>query len=224
MIHSCVDSSFISGVLADFWTSFIESYAFIIFFIAILLCSIVSYCLKSFGMYKIAKNRSFSNAYLSWFPFARYYLFGKISDDINKHKNVKSSHKGILLTLSVLNGVSSSILFGFLFVSIAELLGTAANTHTLYYEYWTHFVTNKINSFLIVITIIFVVSLLFNIFYCIYAHNIFQDYVPKISGLLCVVIVLNLFLFKDSLIDSTIFLSISTNEPESLKNNNQIIY
>ena len=224
MTYSCAASSFSSGFLTGFWASFAELYI-CIFFIIILLCSLVSYCLKCFGMYKMAKNRSFDNAYLAWFPFARYYLFGKISDDINKQKNVKSSHKGILLTLSVLNGVSSLILFVFLFVSIAEFLGAAASsTYTISYDYWTNFINNKVSSFLIMITIIYIVSLLFNIFYCIYAHNIFQDYVPKISGLLCVVIVLNLFLFKDSLIDSTIFLSISTNEPESLKNNNQIIY
>lgn len=224
MTYSCATGSFSSGFLTGFWASFVEVYI-CIFFIAILLYSLVSYCLKSFGMYKMAKNRNFDNAYLAWLPFARFYLFGKISDDINKQKNVKSSHKGILLTLSVLNCVSSLILFVFLFVSIAEFLGAAASsTYTISYDYWTNFITNKVNSFLIIITIIYIVSLLFNIFYCIYAHNIFKDYVPKLSGLLCVVIVLTLFVFNDSLIDSAIFLSISTNEPESLKNNNQIVY
>ena len=73
-------------------------------------------------MYKMAKNRNFDNAYLAWLPFARFYLFGKISDDINKQKNVKSSHKGILLTLSVLNGVSSLILFLMIIGQILSLI------------------------------------------------------------------------------------------------------
>ncbi len=224
MIYSCTASSFGSGVLTGFWASFIEIYICVIF-IFLLLFGLIAYCLKSFGMYKMAKNRNFDNAYLAWFPFARYYLFGKISDDINKHKNIKSSHGGILLTLSILNSVCSLILLVFVFVSTAELLGAAAtSTYIISYDYWMNFLTNKINSFLIMITIILIISLLFEVFYCIYAHNIFKDYVPKISRVLSIIIILALFVFKDSLIDSAVFVSISTNEPESLKNNNQIVY
>lgn len=212
MIYSCATNNFSTEFLTDFGYSIIGS-CLLIFFMAILIFSLASYCLKSIGIYKIAKNRNFNNAYLSWFPFARHYLFGKISDDINKQKNVESSQRGILLVLSVLNGIGELIFCVFLFISVVELMKVDVNSYAVSYTYWA----NKINFFLTMLTIIYMVSLLFNIFYCICAHNIFKDYVPKLSGLLCFLVVLSLFVFNDSLIDSVIFLSISTNEPESLK-------
>lgn len=225
MAYFCDASSFSSGFLTGFWTSFTEFYICIIF-IAILLCGLAAYCIKSFGMYKMAQIRNLDSAYLAWFPFARQYLFGKISDDINKHKNIQSSNRVILLSLSILNGIATFILGIFLFISLAEIIGAASTlTISFSYDYYINLWASKFNSFIVIITIMAIISLLFNIFYCIYANNVFKDYVPKISALLCTIIVLNVFIFHNNmLVDSVIFLSISTNEPESLKPNNQSVY
>lgn len=224
MTQFCDVSTFSSGFLTGFWTSMAEFYMFTII-IALCVCGVMAYCIKSFGMYKMAQKRNFDNAYLAWFPFARYYLFGKISDDINKIKNRQSSNRVILLVLSILNSMSTLIFFTFVFVSIVELLSSASTvTYSSSYEYWTTLFTNKLNSFLIMLTVIFIISLLFNVFYCICANNIFKDYIPKLSALMCIILVLNLFVFGNQMVDPIIFLSISTNEPKSLQNNNQIVY
>lgn len=222
MTYSCDYSSFGSEFLTGFWSSFAEMYILTII-VMIFLYGLIAYCLKSFGLYKMAQRRNFDSAYLAWFPFARHYLFGKISDDINSHKNVKSSNSKILLILSVLFGASILIFCSFMFISVAELLG-AANTLTTSSEYWIKFFANKFNSFLVMITVVFIIYVIFNIFYCICANTILKDYLPKLSGLMCIIVILNLFLFGDKFVDPIIFLAISTNEPESLKNSNQVEY
>ena len=222
MTYSCDYSSFGSGFLTGFWSSFAEMYILTII-VMIFLYGLIAYCLKSFGLYKMAQRRNFDSAYLAWFPFARHYLFGKISDDINKYKNVKSSNSKILLILSIVFGASILIFCSFIFISIAELLG-AASTLTTSSEYWIKIFSNKFNSFLVMITVVFIIYAIFNIFYCICANTILKDYIPKLSGLMCIIVILNLFLFKDKFIDSIISLAISTNEPESLKNSNQVEY
>lgn len=218
----CNATNFSSGFLTGFWASFFEFYI-IVFLGALCTYGILVYCIKGFGLYKMAKNRSFDNAYLAWIPFARFYLFGKISDDINRHKKIQSSNRVVLLIFSILYSVSVLILYMFIFVSLGEFLG-AASSITSSSDYWIDFLLSKANSFLIIITIITIIAITFNILYCIYANNIFKDYVPSISGLMCMIIVLMYFVFSGifsaALVDSVIFLSISTNKPESLKNIN----
>lgn len=178
----------------------------------------------------MAKNRNFDNAYLAWFPFARYYLFGKISDDINKYKNIKSSNRVVLLVLSILHSVSIWVLNIFICISFAEFSGAAfaglsgAEIYvTPLSEYLTVFLAEKINSFLIILTIIFIIWMMFTIFYCIYANNILKDYIPKLSGLMCLILILNCFMFSCMIVDSVIFLSICTNQPDSLRDSNKLI-
>lgn len=221
MANFCDASNFSSGFLTGFWASFAELYILMILG-AICIYGLVVYCIKGFGIYKMAQNRNFDNAYLAWLPFARYYLFGKISDDINRYKNVKSSNRVALLVLSILDSLSILALFVFLFVSICELL-SAANSFSSSSDYWVKFFLDKANSFFTITTLIFIMKILFGIFYCVHANNIVKDYVPDISGIICVIIVLNLFLFGDGLVDSVIFCCISTNQPQSLKNSNQLI-
>lgn len=225
MANFCDASNFSSGFLTGFWASFAELYI-LIFLGAVCIYCLVVYCIKGFGIYKMAQNRNFDNAYLAWFPFARYYLFGKISDDINKYKNVKSSNRVVLLVFSILYSVSVLILCMFIIVSVGELLGTASS-FSYSSDYWIKFISSKTNLFLIMITIVAIIALTFNILYCIYASNIFKDYVPNISGLMCAIMVLIYFvlngIFSTSLVDAAIFLSISTNQPESLKNSNQLV-
>ncbi len=218
MIDFCYTKNFSSEIPPAVWNSLVETYILLILSAVFVYC-LVAYCIKSFGMYKIARSRNFDNAYLAWFPFARHYLFGLVSDDINKYKNVQSSNKIVLLILSIFNSILALLLCMILFVSVGEIL-SAARYSTTSSDFWVSFLQNKAIPFLAIVFTIIIVNLLFNIFYCIYAHNILKDYAPKLSTLLCIILVLNLFMLGDKLVDSIIFLSISTNQPESLKNCN----
>ena len=225
MSSFCDISNFSSGFLTGFWASFAQFYL-LMFLVSISICGLVAYCFKAFGIYKMAQGRNLNNAYLAWIPFARHYLFGKISDDINRYKNIKSSNRVILLVLSILNSVSVLMLYIFVFVSLAELLG-AANYAPSSSDYWAAFISKKISLFLIILTIMSIAKLMFIIFYCIYANNIFKDYVPKLSGLMCFILILNYFVFSGifsyMLVDSVIFLSICTNQPNSLKDRHEFV-
>lgn len=219
MAMFCAAKSFSSEVPPEFWMSLAKTYILFILS-AIFMYHLIAYCIKSFGMYKIARSRGFNNAYLAWFPFARHYLFGKVSDDINKYKYVESSNRVVLLILSILRSILALSLCMLMFVSIGEILSAASYANPSS-DYWILFLQNKAIPFIMTISIILIVGLMFNIFYCIYASNIIKDYIPKLSTLMCIIFVSNLFVLSDKLVDSIIFLSISTNQPESLKNGNQ---
>lgn len=219
MIDFCYTKNFSSEIPPAVWDSLAETYILFILS-AVFVYYLAAYFIKSFGLYKISRSRKFNNAYLAWFPFANHYLFGLVSDDINKYKNVQSSNKIVLLILSIFNSILALLLCIILFISVGEILSAASYT-TPSSDFWVSFLQNKAIPFLTIIFTMFIVNLLFNIFYCIYAHNIIKDYVPKLSTLLCIILVLNLFMFGDRLVDSIIFLSISTNQPESLKSCNQ---
>ncbi len=218
MADFCYTKSVSSEIPPSVWAALAQTYIVVIFSIICLYC-LIAYCIKSFGMYKIAKGRNFNNAYLAWFPFARHYLFGQVSDDINKYKYVESSNRVVLLLLSILNSILAFSLCMLTFISIGEIVSAGNSVSSS--NYWVLFLESKAIPFLMIISAMIMVSLLFNIFYCIYAHNIIKDYVPKLSTLICIILVLNLFMIGDKLVDSIIFLSISTNQPESLKNGNQ---
>ncbi len=99
------DFSSVLAYLSGFWFSWI--------------ISIGTYLLTAIGIYKMGKNLGFSNAWLSFVPFANIYAFGRIAEKYIKLDGRPSAKfSKILLALYIIMCVLAVVLIIFILVFI----------------------------------------------------------------------------------------------------------
>lgn len=63
------------------------------------------YILNGIAYTKLCKKRGRKHVYLAWIPFARYYLFGKVADEIDNDYGKRKGRGATLLVLSILTTI-----------------------------------------------------------------------------------------------------------------------
>ncbi len=151
-----------------------------------LAASLTTYILNSIGLMTIAKNRGIKNPWMAWIPFASSYLFGVVSDDINRYKGKQTKHSKILLGLEIASIVC--IFVGYLFCFglvvtgiMAESNGAAPSPAIL-----------GVLGGCLVILLTIVPAIIYTVFYYIALYNILQTYAPNYAIL---VLLLSLLVF-----------------------------
>lgn len=93
-------------------------------FLAFALFAVVSYVLKSIGLYTIAKRRGIQNPWLAWLPVCDYWIVGSISDQYQYvSKGVVKNKRSILLALNIVSFVISgamSLFYNGMALAMAE--------------------------------------------------------------------------------------------------------
>lgn len=125
------DGFFDNSTVSDFagiFAGLLVIFAFLLF--VSLAYVVVFYIFNAIGLYNIAKNRGMKNPYLAFIPIANSYYLGKISDDIDRTMNKKSSNAVLILAfeisclvLSIVSTVTSAVsslagMYGFLGVAL----------------------------------------------------------------------------------------------------------
>ncbi len=165
---------------------------FLVFYVIIIViasaASLTTYILNSIGLMTIAKNRGIKNPWMAWIPFASSYLFGMVSDDVNRYKGKQTKHSAILLGLEIAS--VACIFVGYLLCFgvgvtagvMSESSGAAASPAIL-------------GAFggIFVILLAFVPMIIYTVFYYIALYNILQTYAPNHAIL---VLLLTLLVFS----------------------------
>lgn len=95
-----------------------------VIFLAFALFAVVSYVLKSIGLYTIAKRRGIRNPWLAWLPVCDYWIVGSISDQYQYvAKSTVKNKRSILLALNIVSFVisgSMSLFYNGMALAMAE--------------------------------------------------------------------------------------------------------
>lgn len=182
----------------------------IIIFMAVITFLAV-YILKAIAFYRMAKRRGYSRPYLAWIPFAQDYLFGKIVDDIQEHKGIKSKHRIFAmlseictLIVSILSIVSLFWIYSTMFDIIIHPGNSANNPDVFYNEMAVAIVV------LILLLLVGILSIGISVYIYVLLYKLFDDYDPKNKVLYIVLSILVSFAYP------IILLVISGKQPQSL--------
>ena len=85
---------------------------------------IAGYCLRSIGLYSIAKRRGIANAWLAWIPVAWVWVLGSISDQFRYITKAQVKNKRItLLVLRLIKAVAAAGLFVLMTLGFVDMIG-----------------------------------------------------------------------------------------------------
>ncbi|MBP0990676.1 MAG: hypothetical protein J5874_05830 [Oscillospiraceae bacterium] len=108
--------------------TYVPEYFYVIFPLIILsveiigaLVAVACYVMEGIALMNMAKNLGIEHPWMSWIPFAKPYLFGKISDSKNK-KSLKIALLVLPIILAVLMTVFLIIYANMIFTIIAPIL------------------------------------------------------------------------------------------------------
>ena len=108
--------------------TYVPEYFYVIFPLIILsveiigaLVAVACYVMEGIALMNMAKNLGIEHPWMSWIPFAKPYLFGKISDSKNK-KSLKIALLVLPIVLAVLMIVFLIIYANMIFTIIAPIL------------------------------------------------------------------------------------------------------
>lgn len=137
---------------------------------------ILIYVFNSIALMTIAKRRGLSSPWIAWIPFCSGYALGKISDDINAKIGKRSSHRKVLLALTIISEGCIYLSLGILlqpFVSMLSYL-TRYGTMPAFYD-----AEALVMQMLLACGLAFIGSILaiiYIIFYYIALYNVFKTY------------------------------------------------
>ena len=83
-------------------TYLIIGFGVVVFYLLILGFAIASYVMQSLALYGIAKKRDLKNVWLSWVPFANYWVIGSVTDDFDAQNGQKRKWRITLLTFALI--------------------------------------------------------------------------------------------------------------------------
>lgn len=108
---------------AELLTIFAAVLVIVLVFVVIL--ALLYYLFEAIGLYKIAKNRGYKNAWMAFVPIASSYLIGGIADHINSCSGKQSSWRIWMLIASIFSVVSSVFVSVFAFQYMEEIIQLA---------------------------------------------------------------------------------------------------
>ncbi|MDR2932875.1 MAG: hypothetical protein LBV27_07175 [Oscillospiraceae bacterium] len=162
----------------DFLMTFIGVFAVIM--LVVIGVSLVMYIFESLGLYHLAKNRGLANPWMAWVPFARIYMMGAITDDINRYESKGSNYRFILLGGSILLNIISYIIIFALWGSIFSYA----------FRYGYGYEPGMMVAFLPLVNIFLsLLNIAYTVVYLIALNKIFQCYSPRNSTLYTVLCV-----------------------------------
>ncbi len=82
------------------------------------------YILNGIAYTKLSKKRGRKHVYLAWIPFARYYLFGKVADEIDNDYGKRKGRGVTLFVLSILTTIGVVVGLLLLLPICISLLGS----------------------------------------------------------------------------------------------------
>lgn len=167
--------------------------AFIVSLLIPLVIMVAFYVVEAIGMYKIAKGRGMTNAFLAWIPVANAYLLGQITDDINlrtrgKHTRQKVALLVLNIATIILLILFLALLFGLIFALIKSSLFDA-----YHYNYRYSSTEPAVGFALLLVLCAFAMlgaAIAYAILFYIALYRIYNDYIPQNAVLFLVLSIL----------------------------------
>lgn len=100
----------------------------LLFYLLIMGIGLASYIMNAIALYKIADRRQIPNPWMSWLPFTRDWLIGRIADDYDGKNGIKRKWRAVLLTLSLISVVGLVVIYVALIVWIITIAVMYTNT------------------------------------------------------------------------------------------------
>lgn len=140
-----------------------------VFAFAVLVFSVASYVLSSFGIYTIAKRRGIRKPWLSWIPYGNMWVLGSISDQYQyvTGGKIKNRRKVLLATTIAL----SALVIPMVIFAVLSGLGS----------YWS------VAALVLVYVVFMVVAIVGAVFQYIAYYNLFRSCKPQNATLFLVV-------------------------------------
>ena len=160
-------------MMSDFSVEMMDTFAIVMvvalaMYAVMLAFAILSYVLRSIGLYSIAKRRGIHNPWLAWLPIGDLWTIGSISDQYQYVVKGKiRNRRKVLLGLSIATYASAILMF------IGEIIMTIALIDSG---------TDAIGSALIFIVFILAllgVGITMTVFYYIALHDMYQSCNPE---------------------------------------------
>lgn len=121
-----------------------------------LLIGLVFYCLKSVGLYTLAKNRGIENPWLAWIPIADLYIMGMLVGEMDLF-GMHIENLGLWVPVAVVGGslLSMTPILG-MFISIALMVFMAVFIYKLFEMYSENAILFTILSMLLGLFAVFI--------------------------------------------------------------------
>lgn len=161
--------------------------AMLIFSVAL---GLLIYVFNSLSLMTIAKRRGLTSPWISWIPFCSGYALGKISDDINAKGGKRSSHRKVLLSLTIVTDAC-------IFLSMAMILAPLFSLFSFILRNGYVPATYDVDELAVQLVLGFgllmigaIIAIINVIFYYIALYNVFKAYAPNNAVLFLVLSIL----------------------------------
>lgn len=174
-------------------TSIIAGIFFLIYFVFVFGISIAMYLLQAFGIYRMAKNMGFPNAWLAFIPIANNYTFGKVAETYIKPDGRPSARfSKILLTLQIILFVLLTLFVVFIVILV---IFEYSGTYIMSGDAQALTISAMVIPFILVYLGIVGVSIAFSVVYYVALWRIFALYNYKNATLFLVLSIFISFLY-----------------------------
>lgn len=136
-----------------------------------MLVSVALFFVKAAGVFKIARNRGFNNAWFAFIPIANTYLLGEIADDVNARVGKRSGFKFFYLASQIVTAGLSVVSYSV----IMDVLGEIVNSELI----TDNFVMQLFSPLMAVSAICGLFSIIQIVIVVMVKYRIFMDYVPQ---------------------------------------------
>ncbi len=146
----------------------------IFIYVAIIGVAIAQYVLTSLGLFKIAKGRQISYAWMAWVPVVSSFLIGRLTEDYDSKSGYQRPWKKVLLILNIASVAGMIVFYIMFFIAMGFF------TYNISYSY--RFPTGSIVLLVIAyigIIISVVVAVGLSVFISICIYKIFEAIVPE---------------------------------------------